>query len=62
MVCVERTLLSAAVDVALVVHCFKIKIKIKIKINTKIKGSGQECPLHTCNCYSFFSPGAFIHV
>jgi hypothetical protein len=26
---------------------FQIKIRSKIKIKTKIKGSGQECPLYT---------------
>jgi hypothetical protein len=49
---VERTLLSAAFDVAFA-GVGKVRINIKIKINgeicgkIKINDSGQECPLYT---------------
>jgi hypothetical protein len=41
--CVERALLPAAFDVD-----FASDLKgSKIKIKSKLKSSGQECPLHT---------------
>ena len=42
----ERTLLSAAVDVAVAVA---FDFDSEIKTNPKTNGSGQECPLHTSN-------------
>jgi hypothetical protein len=40
---VERTLLSAVVDVD-----FEVDFEdLKIKLNRKIKSGGQECPPHT---------------
>ncbi len=46
VVCVGRTLLSAAVDVELPLICLTI-YTCPGKTNINLKSSGQECPLHT---------------
>src|ERR1700680_5180317 len=46
LVCVGRTLLSAAVAVA-------VAVELTLPPKTKVKGGGQECPPHmTCMPYS----------
>jgi uncharacterized protein len=53
---VERTLLTAAFDLEVVIGCYTIKDKIK----NKIKGSGQECPLHNFSMVGIHSSAGFV--